>query len=167
LNTTTELNFNVSSSMPRTWLEQAGRNRTLRAMLAQWRRWRAPKTLGQLGEAAAERHLKRLGYKIVARGLRLDWGELDLVAVEGRTVVFVEVKTRRSTDAGHPADAVTLDKQRRITRLALGYLKRHNLLDCASRFDVIAVTWPASARQPAIEHFKAAFSAVGNAGMYG
>jgi putative endonuclease len=153
--------------MLRTTLERLERIRSLRAVLAQWQRWRAPKSLGQLGEAAAERYLKRLGYKIVARGLRFDWGELDLVAVDGRTVVFVEVKTRRSTDAGHPADAVTPDKQRRISRLALGYLKRHNLLECASRFDVIAVTWPASARKPTIEHFQAAFTAVGVGGMFG
>ncbi len=153
--------------MPYTPLERLKTNRTLRAMLAQWQRWRAPKPLGQLGEAAAERYLKRLGYKIVARGLRFDWGELDLVAVDGRTVVFIEVKTRRSTDTGHPADAVTPDKQRRISRLALGYLKRHNLLECASRFDVIAVTWPDTTRKPTIEHFQAAFTAVGVGGMYG
>jgi putative endonuclease len=81
-------------------------------------------------------------------------------------VVFIEVKTRRSTDAGRPEEAVGVDKQRRITRLALGFLKRHDLLECASRFDVIAVTWPHNARRPVIEHFKSAFQAVGAAGMY-
>ena len=64
------------------------------------------KTLGQRGEKEAARHLQRLGYKILARGRRLASGELDLVALDGRTIVFVEVKTRTSQDAGHPANAV-------------------------------------------------------------
>ena len=55
-------------------------------------------------------------------------GEMDLIAVDQRTVVFVEVKTRKSHQAGHPAEAVGDAKQRRLTRLALGYLKRHDLL---------------------------------------
>jgi putative endonuclease len=128
--------------------------------------WR-PKSLGQRGEAAAARYLKRLGYKIVARSDRAARGELDLVAVDGRTVVFVEVKTRQSHDAGHPADAVDLDKQRRLTRLALSFLKRHELLGYATRFDVVAVTWPANGGRPRIEHFIGAFQAVGVDGMYG
>jgi putative endonuclease len=147
-------------------LEQLKQLGPVRALLARWQRLFPPKTLGQLGEAAAERYLKRRGYKIVARGLRLDWGELDLVAVAGRTIVFIEVKTRRSNDAGHPSEAVNAEKQRRITRLALGYLKRHDLLNCASRFDVVAVTWPQGARRPVIEHIKSAFEAVGAVGMY-
>jgi putative endonuclease len=133
-------------------------------------RWQArlfPRpTLGQLGERAAERYLKRQGYVIVARGERDDLGELDLVAVDGRTIVFVEVKTRRADVAGHPAEAVDQEKQRRITRLALAYLKRHNLLEYPARFDVVAVTWPDGAKQPTIEHIKSAFEAVGREGMY-
>jgi putative endonuclease len=131
-----------------------------------WMRLFPARTLGRLGERAAERHLRRLGYKIVARGARDKLGVLDLVAVDGRTVVFIEVKTRRSADAGTPAQAVDLDKQRRMTRLALSYLKRHKLLEYPTRFDVIAVTWPAGARRPTIEHFKNAFEAAGHEGMY-
>ena len=93
-------------------------------------------------------------------------GELDLVAVDGRTVVFIEVKTRRSHDAGHPAEAVGIEKQKRLTRLALVYLKRHDLLDCQSRFDVLAVTWPPHERHPRIDHFKNAFEAVGRGQMF-
>src|SRR5436190_19167915 len=125
----------------------------------------APKPLGRRGEDAAARYLRRLGYVIVARGHRDNIGELDLVAVDGRTVVFIEVKTRTTHDAGHPADAVDEAKQRRLTRLALSYMKRHDLLDCAARFDVVAVTWPAPGRQT-IEHFKNAFEAVGFDGMF-
>ena len=139
----------------------------LQALLSNWRlRLFPPRTLGQRGEAAAERYLKRLGYKIVARGQRDILGELDLIAVDGRTVVFVEVKTRRSQQSGHPADAVNTEKQRRMTRLALGYLKRHGLLEYPCRFDVVAVTWPEDQRRPLIEHLKAAFEAVGREGMF-
>ena len=130
------------------------------------RRALKPKTLGQRGEAAAERFLKRLGYVIIARGSHIRRGEIDLIAVDGRTVVFVEVKTRISHDAGHPAEAVDREKQRRLTRLAMVYLKRHHLLDNAARFDVIAVTWPAGRRQPVIEHFKNAFEPVGEGQMF-
>jgi putative endonuclease len=126
--------------------------------LDQW--WPAP-TLGQRGERAAARYLKQQGYTIVARSDRGRLGELDLVAVDGRTVVFVEVKTRRSHDAGHPADAVDRDKQRRLTRLALTFLKRHALLEQAARFDVVAITWPDDATPPQIEHLINAFEPVG------
>jgi putative endonuclease len=129
-------------------------------------RLRRPVRLGPRGEALAARHLKRLGYKIVARGARGQLGELDLVAVDGRTVVFVEVKTRESHDGGHPAEAVDADKQRRLTRLAVGFLKRHDLLECASRFDVVAVTWPAGRRRPLVEHIRDAFEASGSDGMF-
>jgi len=125
----------------------------------------APKPLGRRGEDAAARYLKRLGYTIVARGHRDNIGEVDLIAVDGRTVVFIEVKTRTTHDAGHPADAVDEAKQQRLTRLALSYMKRHDLLESSARFDVVAVTWPSSGK-PTIEHFKSAFEAVGLDGMF-
>lgn len=131
-----------------------------------WRRLFPQATLGQRGEAIAAKYLRRFGYKMVARGSRGALGEIDLVAVDGRTVVFVEVKTRRSQDAGHPADAVDHDKQRRLTRLAVGYLRRHNLLEYPARFDVIAITWPDGRGKPQIEHIKQAFNAVGYDGMF-
>lgn len=131
-----------------------------------WRRLFPPATLGQRGEAAAAKHLRRLGYKIVARGSRGALGEIDLVAVDGRTIVFVEVKTRGSQDAGHPAGAVDHDKQRRLTRLAVAYLRRHGLLEYPARFDVIAITWPAGRGQPTLEHLQNAFQAVGYEGMF-
>jgi putative endonuclease len=136
------------------------------ALSAWWRRLRAPKPLADRGEQAAARYLKRLGYHIIARRDRSPLGEIDLVAVDGRTVVFVEVKTRDSADAGHPSEAVDTAKQRRLTRLALAYLKRHRLLECPARFDVVAVTWPAGQRRPTIEHFKDAFEATGLKGFY-
>jgi len=91
------------------------------------------------------------------RSARDKAGELDIVAVDGRTIVFVEVKTRTSDVAGRPIEAVDEDKQQRLTRLALRYLKRHDLLEKRWRFDVVAVTWPENRRRPVIEHFENAF----------
>ena len=125
-----------------------------------------PKSLGYRGEDAAAKYLRGLGYIIVARGHRGQIGEIDLIVVDGRTIVFVEVKTRTSHDAGHPADAVDERKQQRLTRLALSYMKRHDLLECKARFDVVAVTWAADKRKPTIEHYKDAFPAVGFDGMF-
>ncbi len=129
-------------------------------------KWLAPKSLGRQGEAAAARYLKRLGYKIVARSRRSRLGEMDIVAVDGRTVVFVEVKTRRSHSAGHPAEAVDANKQARLTRIALAFLKGNGLLEHSARFDVVAITWPKHVRRPTIEHYKNAFEAVGRGQMF-
>jgi putative endonuclease len=130
--------------------------------LRSWLAERLPKkSLGRRGEDAAARFLRRLGYRILARGLDSRLGELDIIAVDGRTIVFVEVKTRTTTDAGHPTDAIDATKQRRMTQAALAYLKSHGLLQHAARFDVVAVTWPENLCRPTIEHFKNAFSPVG------
>lgn len=130
--------------------------------IREWLAKRIPaKSLGDRGEDAAAKFLKRLGYHILARGVDSRLGELDIIAVDGRTVVFVEVKTRSSGDAGHPTEAIDPRKEQRMTQAALGYLKSNRLLEYASRFDVVAITWPENARRPAIEHFKNAFSPVG------
>jgi putative endonuclease len=81
-------------------------------------------------------------------------------------VVFVEVKTRTSQQAGDPSEAVDAEKQRRLTRTALSFLKRHGLLDNSARFDVVAVTWGDAAAKPRIEHIRDAFPATGLRGMY-
>jgi len=125
-----------------------------------------PKPLGHQGERAAEKHLRRKGYKIVARGLRSRVGELDLVAVDGRTIVFVEVKTRRSQQSGHPSESVDEHKQRRVTRAALAFLKRHGLLEYRCRFDVVAIIWPEGSKRPQIEHYQSAFEATGISGLF-
>jgi putative endonuclease len=118
-------------------------------------------SLGQRGENVAARFLKRKGYHILARHVDSPLGELDIVAVDGRTIVFVEVKTRSSTDAGHPSEAIDARKQHRMTQSALAYLKVHGLLKYAARFDVVAITWPENSRRPLIEHFENAFSPIG------
>ena len=135
--------------------------------VATWLRRLFPEEpLGRRGEVAAARYLRRHGCRVLARGDRLWPGELDLVALDGRTIVFVEVKTRQSQEAGHPAEAVDPAKQRRLTRLAVTFLKRHGLLEHPARFDVVAVTWPEGHRRPTIEHIPDAFEAVGKWEFY-
>ena len=142
-------------------------NRSWLAALTAWRRTLfRPKSLGRRGEEAAARHLKRLGYKIVVLGSRSSLGEIDLVAVDGRTIVFVEVKTRDSQGAGHPVEAVDAEKQRRLTRLAVAYLKQYGLLEYPVRFDIVAVTRPADRKRPLVEHFRGAFEASGRGSMF-
>lgn len=125
-----------------------------------------PATLGERGERAAARFLRRKRYHIVARRHRLRFGEFDLIAVDGKTIVFVEVKTRRADQLGRPAEAVDLNRQRRMTRAALAFLKSHGLLEFASRFDVVEVIWPAEARRPTIRHLENAFEATGHRQMF-
>jgi putative endonuclease len=101
--------------------------------------------LGNAGEAAAERWLRRAGFTIVARGFRARCGEIDLIAREGALVVFVEVKTRTNDAFGRPAEAVTAQKRGRIARVASVFLARAGWEDRACRFDVVEVV-PVGAR---------------------
>ena len=126
-----------------------------------WRRW-----FGTRSERAAARYLKRHGFRILARNYSCPHGELDLVAVEGRCVVFVEVRSTGGGDPLRPAQSVDREKQRRLTDLALYYLRQHRLLDCMARFDVLAISWPPEKREPVIVHYRQAFEAVGRFQMY-
>ena len=126
-----------------------------------WRRW-----FGTRSERAAARHLKRQGFRILARNYTCPHGELDLIAVEGRCVVFVEVRSTGGDDPLRPALSVDQEKQRRLTDLALYYLRQRRLLDCMARFDVLAISWPPEKREPVIVHYRQAFEAVGRFQMY-
>ncbi len=119
-----------------------------------WRRW-----FGTRSERAAARYLRKLGYRILARNYTCPLGELDLVALDGTCLVFVEVRSTESGDATRPAASVDAEKQRRLTRLALHFLQRKNLLNQTARFDVLAVSWPAKKREPTIAHYPNAFEA--------
>jgi putative endonuclease len=125
-----------------------------------------PKPLGERGELVAARFLKRAGYRIATTRLKQRYGEIDIIAVEGHTVVFVEVKTRRLDLTTQPAEAVDEVRQRRLTRAALAFLKYHGLLEYPSRFDVIEIVWAADAAEPKIRHLVDAFPAVGTGQMY-
>lgn len=95
---------------------------------------------GRWGEDLAARHYERLGYTVVDRNWRSGTGELDLVLERDHTVVFSEVKARRTVRHGLPAEAVGPDKQRRIRLLALEWLRDHGRARVDIRFDVVAVT---------------------------
>src|SRR5262249_28095430 len=110
-----------------------------------WRRW-----FGTRSERAAARFLQRMGYRILKRNYSCALGELDLVALDGRCVVFVEVRSTEAEDAARPAASVDAAKQRRLTDLALHFLQQYRLLDYPARFDVLAISWPASQRAPKI-----------------
>ncbi len=127
---------------------------------------RSGETFGRQGENAAVDFLRRLGYTVLAQGEMTRMGEIDIIAIDGHTVVFIEVKTRKSHDRGHPADAVDTAKQTRITRLALAFLKRHRLLEYRARCDVIAITWPDGQKEPDLQHYINAFEAVGQGQMF-
>lgn len=96
-------------------------------------------TLGKSGEERAVRELERRGYAILARRYRTRHGEIDIVADDGGTIVFVEVKARETSDCGTAADAVTIYKQRRLTAMAVDYLARNHIADRPCRFDVVAI----------------------------
>ena len=93
-------------------------------------------------------------------------GEIDLIALDGRCVVFVEVRSTGTDDATKPAASVDDAKQRRLTNLALYFLRQYGLLDYAARFDVLAMSWPENQREPTIVHHISAFEAVGRFQMY-
>ena len=95
--------------------------------------------LGKTGEALAANYLRKKGFKIIARNYRDKFGEIDIIARDRGTWVFIEVKTRHSIRFGVPQEAVTLAKQQQIIRVASNYLVRHQLLDEPVRFDVIAI----------------------------
>lgn len=94
---------------------------------------------GKQGEDAACRELERRGYLIVERRYRSRFGEIDIVARDGRTTVFVEVKMRASARFGSAAEAVTWHKRRRICAMAGEYVLRHRLAGEPCRFDVVTV----------------------------
>lgn len=124
------------------------------------------KLLGDKGERAAARFLRKKGMKILERQSRNFVGEIDLIAKDGDWTVFVEVKTRSSTQAGHPFEAITLAKQTKLTKLALVWLKQRRLLNSRARFDVVSIVWPSDSKKPTIEHYVNAFEPVGHGQMF-
>jgi putative endonuclease len=120
---------------------------------------RARVTFGKTGEDLACGELERRGYAIIARRHRCRSGELDIIARDGPTLVFVEVKARGGRAFGDAAEAVTWQKQQRIVRLASEYMMRHHLHESRCRFDVVSIQFDGG--RPVIEVFQNAFSAAG------
>jgi putative endonuclease len=124
-----------------------------------WRRRYArlsKEQIGRLGEKLGARFLRRRGYRIVARNYACPAGELDLIALDQDTVVFVEVKTRRDTEVARPEEAVNFHKRRQITAAAKYYLLQTGVQGRPLRFDVLAVVLREGCR-PELEHFIDAF----------
>lgn len=111
--------------------------------------------VGQQGERRAERFLRSLGYAIVERNYRTSRGEIDLVAKDKDTLVFVEVRTRRRDGFGGPLASVGRQKQRQISNTALHYLTHSGLRDRTARFDVIGIV--GEGKRADLTHVKAAF----------
>lgn len=100
-----------------------------------------PYDLGKSGEEIALHYLEDKKYKIIAKSFRLFRGEIDIIAFDRKTLVFVEVKTRKSRDFGLPEESVTPSKQQQIKKIAQGFLTKNNLHDVECRFDVISLSF--------------------------
>jgi putative endonuclease len=122
-----------------------------------WRRW-----FGNRSERAAARFLKKLGYRILVRNYTCELGELDIIALDGICIVFVEVRSTETDDPAAPAASVDDAKQKRLSRLAISFLKKKRLLNHSARFDVLTLSWPEGQRRPSFQHIKNAFETVGN-----
>jgi len=113
--------------------------------------------LGAFGERVAAAHLEAKGYRIRARNFRCREGEIDIVAEDGDSLVFVEVRTRRGDAFGSPAESVTEAKERRLLTVARAYLQQHNDVPPNQRIDVVAVKL-SRGRLLAVEHIEGAIA---------
>lgn len=112
---------------------------------------------GQWGESQALHYLRTKGYTIIATNYRKRYGEIDIIARDGDTLVFIEVKYRRHAGYGSGLEAVDGRKQQRLCRVAAEYLQTHHKADCNARFDVIAVSPQANGGGAMIDHIENAF----------
>ncbi len=116
---------------------------------------RARLDLGKWGEQLALKKIKSLGYKCVASNYRCPLGEIDLIARDGDTLVFIETKTRRGRSLGYAKEAINEKKRRQLSKVALFYMKANNCCDIKSRFDVVAINLNGNRRE--IEVIRNAF----------
>jgi putative endonuclease len=113
--------------------------------------------LGERGENLAAKYLRNKGYKILERNFKVSVGEIDIVARDGKTLVFVEVKTRAYDDPT-PEDQINSDKMHQVTKAAKIYLTRFGMSPPPARIDVVAIVWP-QGHEPIIRHHEHAFEA--------
>ena len=111
--------------------------------------------LGELGEDLALQRIRALGYRKILRNYRCPLGEIDLIAMDGDTLVFIEIKTRKGRSVGYAKEAVNARKQRQLSKVALAYMKSNNCHDVRARFDVVAVC--VGQGEPEIQVIKNAF----------
>ena len=103
--------------------------------------------LGRQGEKLALKTIEALGYQCIERNYRCPMGEVDIVARDGDTLVFLEIKTRKSRSIAYAKEAVNNRKRRQLSKVALAYMKANNCSDARSRFDVVAVSLKGDKRQ--------------------
>lgn len=120
------------------------------------RRQPSPFTLGKTGEEIALHYLKKKSFKIIARNFRFLRGEIDIIAFDRKTLVFVEVKTRRTKDFGRPEESVTVSKQEQLKKIAQGFLIKNHLQDVECRFDIVSLSFDKDGRS-SIRHIRNAF----------
>ena len=126
-----------------------------------WKRW-----FGRRSERYAAKYLRKQGWRLVAANVADTLGELDILALEGRTLVIVEVRSTAGTDPLIPAASVDSRKQRRISEAVLRFLGRRRLLGINVRFDIIAIAWPEGQREPKLLHLRDAFESTGRFQMW-
>ena len=116
-------------------------------------------SLGRRGEGHALRLLRAKGYRILGRNVRARFGEIDVVAQQGKTLCFIEIKARTGLEFGLPEEAVDGRKQQRLRRLALWYLQSRRIPDVPVRFDVVSVLLHPDGRLARTRLIPAAFEA--------
>ena len=96
--------------------------------------------LGKLGEELAFKKIKRLGYKKIIRNYTCPLGEIDMIAMDGATLVFIEIKTRKNRSIAYAKEAITERKKRQISKVALAYINKNECHGIPARFDVVAIS---------------------------
>jgi len=118
-----------------------------------------PKELGTLGEEFAAKYLKKQGMKIVAKNRRFRGGEIDLIAIDGDWLVFVEVRTRSSENFMRPEASIRHHKRQVVARTVRQLKRRYGTADLTPRIDIVAIVWPEGAKEPSeIRHHRGAIA---------
>ena len=116
------------------------------------------RSIGFSGERLAKEELKKLGYSIIKENYLCPLGEIDLIAWKDKTLVFIEVRSRMSTDYGLPLETINRKKQQKIKQVASYYLVTNKKEDSFCRFDVVSIVWGKEGSKPSIEIIRDAFS---------
>ena len=113
------------------------------------------KEIGQKGENLAVEYLQKLGYKVLERNYRCKLGEVDIIALNNDTLVFIEVRTRSSLDFGLPQESINRRKRHQISKVALEFMLRKKMKNIPARFDVVAISLEPGKEK--VDHIKDAF----------
>ena len=119
------------------------------------------RNFGKNSEILAADFLQQQGYKIIELNYRCNLGEIDIIAKQGETLVFVEVKARNSYRRGNPKEALSYAKRKRISQIAMFYMKKNGQMRVKARFDVVAIHPSENVEEPRIELIKNAFELAG------